>query len=493
MSPAQPRRINHVIVLMLENRSFDHFFGFLQPAGNQTIENLLGANANKSNLLDPSKPESDANPRFPVEQNAPFAVHDVEGPSHSFNSVCVQLCNDRSGPSASHPVDNSGFVRSYKDDLLRRTHHVDKTVIAEVMASFSPKQLPAINELARSFCLCDHWFCEVPGPTMPNRMFIHAATSEGYVHNAFDRPFTSKTVYELFQEAGLTWATYFHDLNEVLQFEKLERSKEHFRRFDEMWASDVAQDKLPNYSFILPRFMNKHGGQAANSQHAPEDVRFGEHLIADVYDALAANPKVWNQSVLIVTYDEHGGFYDHVGPGKAPQPDKFTSPNPDDKASFTPPPFKFDRLGLRVPAIIASPWIPKGMVENRPLQHTSVIKTVTELFGLNGPLNKRDASAASFADLFLKLKAPRKASDMPDKLHRPALPQTVSSVAGVPVALADEPLDSLTQEWSQGMDALLGKSVALNTVGATVTIEPLPATQGEAAEAVDKQLQALGI
>jgi phospholipase C len=135
-------------------------------------------------------------------------------------------------------------------------------VVAEVMTSFSPEQLPAINALAQNFCLCDQWFCEVPGPTMPNRMFIHAATSEGYVHNAFDREYASKTIYELFQDAGLDWCVYFHDLNEVWQFSALARTDSHFRRFDERWEQDVATGNLPAYTFIFPRFLNSNEGRA---------------------------------------------------------------------------------------------------------------------------------------------------------------------------------------------------------------------------------------
>ena len=197
MPPQLPQsRIKHFVVLVLENRSLDHLFGFFQPAAGQQIENLQGANATLSNLLDPSQPESANNPKFTVSQPAPFAVHDKNGPPHSFPEVCIQLCNDQSGPSPSNPIKNNGFARAYKEDLLRRSHNVTQQQIGEVMQSFAPEQLPAINQLANEFCLCDHWFCEVPGPTMPNRMYIHAATSEGYVHNAFKRDFTSRTIYE---------------------------------------------------------------------------------------------------------------------------------------------------------------------------------------------------------------------------------------------------------------------------------------------------------
>src|SRR6478736_3730975 len=124
--PMPQTRISHVVVLMLENRSFDHLFGFFTPAAaGQTIENLLGPNGTLSNRLNPDQPVSASNPQFTVGQPAPFAVHDKEGPSHSFNPVCVQLCNDPAGPSAAHPVKNNGFVRAYKDDLLGRTHVVD--------------------------------------------------------------------------------------------------------------------------------------------------------------------------------------------------------------------------------------------------------------------------------------------------------------------------------------------------------------------------------
>src|SRR5439155_25761789 len=123
---------------MLENRSFDHVFGFFQPPSSQTIENLTGSNANLSNLLDPSKPSSSDNPEFKVAQNAPFAVHDKDGPPHSFHAVCLQLCNSTDGPSAANPVKNNGFIRAYKDDLLRRTHKIDRDQIGEVMQCYAP-------------------------------------------------------------------------------------------------------------------------------------------------------------------------------------------------------------------------------------------------------------------------------------------------------------------------------------------------------------------
>ena len=299
-------------------------------------------------------------------------------------------------------------------------------------------------------------------------------------------------------DKGLTWCTYFHDLSEVLQFKSLGHSPDHFRRFDERWQSDVSQGTLPNYVFILPRFNNKKAtptvpARPANSQHAPEDVRFGEHLIADVYDALAANLALFQETALIVTYDEHGGFFDHVAPGSAPNPDGQNSPNPDDDATFQVPAFTFNRLGLRVPTLIISPWVRKGVVENRTLQHTAVIRTATDLFGLAGPLNARDASANTFAGLFTELAAPRDAADMPPSLNRPSLAQPVlSTVADVPVDPGDEPLDSLTDEWIRGFATLIARRTGAGLLGANAA-EALPTTQGEAADFIDRHLRTLGI
>jgi phospholipase C len=482
-------RINHFIVLMLENRSFDHLFGFFPAPAGETIENLLALHSPAVNLLDPSRPESADNPAFKASQPAPFAVDDKEGPSHSFKSVNVQLTNNSRGPSDTVPIQNNGFARNYADNLKPRLRVVDSEHVEQVMQCFSQDQLPALNQLARNFCLCDHWHCEVPGPTMPNRMFMHAATSEGYVHNDFKRPYTSKTVFELFEEKGLEWAIYFHDLHDLLQFRKLAPTKDHFRRFDR-WADDVAAGRLPSYTFLFPRFMNARsrdgGSLLANSQHAPEDMRFGDHLIADVYDALAANQDLFRESALVITYDEHGGFYDHVFPGRAPNPDGQNSPNPDDRGQFKIPFFAFDRIGLRVPAVIVSPWIAKSTVEHRMLQHTSIITTVSEIFGLNGPLNRRDESARSFADLFNVADQPRAAKDMPERLNRPPLQEIVESVvAGVPLHPADEPLDDLTRDWALGMLSLLS--------GGLESVEETPTTQGEAAAAIEAKLEAAGL
>ncbi|HEV2719165.1 MAG TPA: alkaline phosphatase family protein, partial [Thermoanaerobaculia bacterium] len=295
------RKIDHVVVLMLENRSFDHIFGFRGG-----VEGLKG---NEENFGDPTKPESDSNPAFFVNNGAPYMVPVGNGPGHSINATNIQLFGDKNPPKSAKAV-NDGFVKSYHGNLIAdhvRSPSFDQMHV--VMESFSTARLPSINQLADAFVLCDRWHSEVPGPTQPNRLYAHAATSTGFAHNVFEQIFDVKTIYEQLQDEGLTWATYELDKNEVREFSRINKQSANFKRYDEAFAVDCNKGTLANYSFIFPRFFNADNAPA-NSAHAPEDLRFADNFIADVYEAMRKNEDVWNRSALIVTYDEHGGFYD---------------------------------------------------------------------------------------------------------------------------------------------------------------------------------------
>ncbi|MFM0670233.1 alkaline phosphatase family protein [Paraburkholderia sediminicola] len=387
------RKIDHFVVLMLENRSFDHIFGFRQG--------VHGLSGNESNLLSPSEPESDANPSFKVDSNAPFAVLAGYGPGHSLNATNYQLVNDKTGPSADLPSANNGFVRNYRDELAHdRTPNPDSKTMQVVMQSFSAGSLPSINALADAFAVCDNWISEVPGPTQPNRFDMHAATSAVFALNNWKRVLDVRTIYNALEDAGFSWATYAFDSNEVLEFSQVSGKTQNFKLFENSFKTDVTAGTLANYSFIIPRFFNSKNAAAptgglANSQHAPQDARYGDNLVADVYEALRGNPDIWAKSALIVNYDEHGGFYDHfAAPSPVPNPDALTSPAEGDPSYA--PTFAFDRLGLRVPAVIASPWIKERRVDSTRYQHTSVLATLKLKFGLGEFLTKRDASANSF-------------------------------------------------------------------------------------------------
>lgn len=400
--------IDHFVVLMLENRSFDHVFGLRRG-----VEGLLDSHGH------PHLHNVDLGGRQVTAQGgAPFAIPTKHGrgPFHNVVDVNEQLFANQ---AAQGSAAMSGFVASYREALQSDTHGVFSNADVDVvMQAFDAASLPAINALADHFVLCDHWFCEVPGPTHPNRLYMHAGTSEGFAHNVFKRPFDSPTIYDLLDHHQRSWVVYDFDLNEVKNFTRLAASAQNFRRFKPSFAQDVQTGKLPNYSFIMPRYLSTHAAPQTD-QHPPADVRWGEHLIADVYDTLRSRAEVWNRCALIVTYDEHGGFYDHVPPPSALNPDGIDSPRPDDITGSTPPKFAFDRLGVRVPALIVSPWVAKGQVCKGVLQHTSILKTVRETFGIGQALSLREQAAASFASVF-SLPSPR--TDTPAKLPRPKLP-----------------------------------------------------------------------
>lgn len=461
--------IEHFVVLMLENRSFDHICGFRSGVN--------GLKGNEMNLLDPANPESDKNPAFVVSNAAPYKIQVGQGPGHSIAQANTQLFNSKN-PSSGQVPNNNGFVRSYSGELFAdRVTNPTNDELAVVMESFAPSRLPSINMLADNFVLCDQWYSEVPGPTQPNRLYLHAATSAGYGHNVWSNKFDLVTIYEHLQQKNYSWSTYEFDQNEVREFSNINQQTECFKHFD-AFKGDVQGNTLPNYSFIAPRFINAKDGMA-NAQHAPDDARYGDNLIADVYETLRGNADVWNKSVLIVTYDEHGGFYDHVAPPAAVNPDGINSPPPGDSASFAPA-FAFDRLGCRVPAVIVSPWVKKGFVDSSKYQHTSILATVKEMFGLPAFLTKRDAAAKAFSELF-SLGAPR--TDTPAQLQRAPLPQ-ITATPDDPRHPANHPVDETQREMVVGVNHFTRSSHPHGPPP-----DSLPKTQNEASKFVRERYQ----
>jgi len=387
--------IRHVVVLMLENRSFDHMLGYYTNP-TQPIRGI----SNQSNLLDPANAASQS---YPATKNAAYQGFSGD-PYHDYVNVNIQLFGNEQGTQG--PASNIGFVKSYNKTFQGKPN----PPVGEVMDCFDPAKLPVLTTLASEFAVSDAWYSSVPGPTWPNRFFVHAASSGGYLDNEI-RSYPIRTIYEQLSEAGKTWKIYYHDIPQALALSNLRSSFFSSRviKFNN-FISDARAGRLPNYSFIEPRFFDFLGWKA-NDQHPPHDVGLGENLIADVYEAMVKS-KQWNESLLIILYDEHGGIYDSIFPPPATPPGDGVHDA-----------FKFDRLGLRVPAVIVSPWITKGSMLRPPsltsgpqLDHTSVIATVRKIFSLPQPLNPRDGSAYPI-DSILDLSAPR--TDAPRKLTRP--------------------------------------------------------------------------
>jgi phospholipase C len=371
--PRFTTKIENIVVLVLENRSFDHMLGFL-PGVN-------GLKGDEGNHTDPASPGS---PFIQVSRDAQYLGDLDIDPSHEVTNVNEQLFGSFAGPQPGG-AHNIGFVSNYARQQDKDGNFANGP---NIMKCFDPAKLPVLTKLAKEFAVCDRWHSSVPGQTWPNRFFLHCATSDGFVDNQ-PRHYGMRTIYENIMGVGLKWAIYFHDFPQSLALANLTDSAlaGNFRFFPEFFQ-DLKNGTLPNYSFLEPRYFNFLSWKA-NDQHPPHDVQLGDHLIADVYEQLRQS-SYWNKSLLVILWDEHGGIYDHELPPPAV--------NPDGKVSIDPP-FAFDRLGLRVPAVLVSPLIAKGTVDSTLYDHTSLLATVRELFNLPDALTERDRRANTFTAL----------------------------------------------------------------------------------------------
>jgi len=443
MSSAALAAIEHVVVLAFENRSFDHLLGFLRSP-HYPVDGLTG---DEFNLEQPADPSS---VRVPVSADAPTGPDLSPTPNHDVRDVTVQLYGSPVVPPtvAGH---NNGFVFDYGQITGNSglpSHRV--------MRCHDPANLPVLTRLAQEFALCDHWHSSVPGPTWPNRFFMHAATSDGFVDNN-KRDYAMRTIYQNLDDAGKSWKIYFHDLPQALALTHLRSSLESFALFDEAFREDCANGTLPSYSFIEPRYFD-FLWLKANDQHPPHGVLPGELLLADVYESLRASA-VWEKTVLIVTWDEHGGVYDHVLPPAAVSPDGKSTPE-----------FAFDRLGVRVPALIISPFVARGTIDHAVYEHASIPAFVKRVFGLPDFLTARDKAAGTFEGV-LALDAAR--ADTPATLARPAagmspLPvgaglRQLSAEAVLAAKAAGQPSTALTTDLQASLVALSDSFAAIET------------------------------
>jgi phospholipase C len=445
--------IDHVIVLVLENRSFDHMLGFLDhpnPAFGTIGEDGAYANPGWAAGTAAVRASPTAKTVLPI------------GPDHSHDGVMEQLALDPAGAPT-----NLGFVRSLERKgrgMLRSEYagllgwalnwwkHIagPKVVPVDGLGSLAmlcqpPDQVPVLSRLALDFAVCTRWFSSVPGETWPNRNFLHAATSDGETDIEI-RMYDNPTIFELLEANGKPWHIYYDNTPQVWAFRKLWDTPERHANwypFDDFF-SHIAAGQLPAYSFIEPNHRppiqvsdDAGGGDApglSDNQH-PEnnlvsvsayesspnagagDFRRAEGLIAAVYEALRSNPVLFERSLLLVTYDEHGGLYDHVAPAR-------DVPSPGTKQDLgtrllhllvrrRSARFAFTMLGPRVPAVVISPYVPRGTVDQTTRDHASVPSTLRAIFAPHAdPLTRRDAWAQPFHGV-ASLSAPRR-DDLPD-------------------------------------------------------------------------------
>ena len=379
-------KLQHIVVLMMENRSFDHMLGSLK-AVNPNIDGYVDGDSY-------ANPDVNNRPVKP-QPSAKFQGQLQPDPDHHFPAVDLQIFGGDT--SATRQPNMQGFVKSYFNQQQNLKHS------QMIMYYFPKEKLPVLSTLALEFAVFNRWFSSIPGPTICNRAFAHFGTSFGRVDlNPIYPPETIKNVYSRLVNASpkRTSKVYYYDTTsstmEVANL--LQNQPELFGTYGQ-FLKDCEKGDLPDYSFIEPNYSDHQGdggAHVANDQHPDHNVQQGEVFIASVYQAIKNNPELWESTALLITYDEHGGIFDHVPPPGC-VPDRFKA---DGNATGTGVDFHFDRLGVRVPTILVSPWIPTGTVENRVFDHASIPATITKFFlgNYSGDRSPREISADIFIE-----------------------------------------------------------------------------------------------
>jgi phospholipase C len=414
------QKIQRFVVLMLENRSFDHLVGFL-ASENPAVAGLSGQEAN---YFDPNSPAAGS-----VTVGPATKYQMSFDPAHEFKDVQTQLYGPANSPAPAppNPPAEPARMNGFLDNAVQTTKAAGVPLdAARIMECFEPRQLSVIATLAREFALFNFWYSSLPGPTWPNRFFIHAGTSGGLSDSPDDDAiirgfsFANGTIYEKLQGAGKDWRIYHNGLPQSAGINslRLEYINPFTKNFSEMsnFAAEVSSGLLPEYTFIEPNYDSGGNYLGGDSMHPLNDVTKGEALVKQVYEAIRNSPH-WLDTMLIITFDEHGGFFDHVPPPAI-------TPTGDDAAYANPANnFKFDRLGVRVPAIVISAYTQGGTIigadatdELSVFDHASVLATIEKRFGLT-PLTLRDEFANTL-DIAVNLATAR--TDAPTALPDPA-------------------------------------------------------------------------
>jgi phospholipase C len=452
MPPTRANAMDHVVLVLFENRSFDNMLGALyQPGEVPSFEGVLGKEL--------SNPIPDWAEHGSERKVVPYATaEDMDSPNpdpgeeyqHTntqlFNMLdeanrfkdATQMVAPYNAPAAGQVPTMDGFVTDYISCFtveMGRQPTYDE--YRQIMTGYTPEQVPVLSQIARGFGVFDHWFSEVPSQTMANRSFWTAATSSTLVVNRpmldFMHHNPAETIFERIEQHGRTWKVYILEPDPIsftgmIHMSRLRhRFSTHFVPFSE-FERDVAEGTLPDFALIEPNLLAGHAdyhpafGRAILSGvdvaiDPPSSVLAGEAFLARIYDAIrsARSPQGSNvfNTTLFIGWDEPGGTYDHVPPGPVAPPHPSA---PADRLGF-----RFDRSGYRVPAVIVSPWVDEGAVFTEEYRHTSLIATLRTVWDLGRPLTDRDAQAATFHHV-LSREEPRDPGTWPVPVPRPVPP-----------------------------------------------------------------------
>jgi phospholipase C len=413
--------IKNVFVLMLENHSFDNLFGFSNLKGNDAFTGKPTSINGVTNQTNSYNGQT-----YQVKQGCGDPM--VSDPGHEFLQTMEQLCgagtqNPFAGnQNAVYPtINNSGFVASYA--TVSGTGYLPPPPpqnYGDILGcSTSVNQIPSLYALAQNFVICDNWFSSLPGPTWPNRLFAMGGSSAGLddsptpgqikkweTVSGFTYQNSIKgSIFDLLKANNLNWRIYNDDTDLFVANKPpitqggsfaIASGLKGINFLDIKSLANFATDLQGNYPYqytwIEPNYGNAASDTYSNgsSQHPMDSLAAGDNLVAFVYNTIRNSP-LWNQSVLIITYDEHGGFYDHVAPPAAIAPGDAQTPGLNTNG------FNFTNYGVRVPAVIVSPMVRENNIDHTPYDHTSILRMVENLFKTNPThLTQRDLRANDF-------------------------------------------------------------------------------------------------
>jgi phospholipase C len=355
LDPGPLANIDHIVVLMMENRSFDHMLGYLSKDGGR--DDVDGLRKGMKNT-------------FRGQDFQPLPLTDTvfeKGPCHEHECVVNQVAGNM-----------GGFVADY-------AHHREDEggKPGDVMGHYTAKQVPVYDDLAKGFLICQRWFAAHPGPTFPNRFYTLTGRLNRDADGRFEfdnphgsdfTPSLTRTIFDHLTEHGVSWHYYENGYCFLRMFERYTFDdefivKEGIKRFE----ADAKAGKLPSVSFIDPDFIDVPPG---NDDGPPADIADGQHLVGRIVNAVIESPS-WNKTLLLITYDEHGGFFDHVPPPAAI------------------PVSAINEYGVRVPTLVVSPWVDQKTVSNTLFDHTSIAKTIARRFMSSNPPDMGDRMAAA--------------------------------------------------------------------------------------------------
>jgi len=361
--------IDNIVVLMQENRSFDHYFGQIHFEG-QKRATKVPANASNPDPTNPSGP-----PILRFHKTNYCETADLD---HSWNGTHKEYDDGKMDGFTAQNIDST-------DPTGART-----------MGYYDSADLPFYYALYSTFAMADRYFASTLTQTFPNRFYLLAGTSFGHIKNDFPtgdpvNDFSQRSIFNLLDEAGVTWKVYFSQIAFANEFSYVRNHVPSMTFPIDDFYADAAAGTLPQVSFVDPIFIAQ--ANIENDEHPPSNVQVGENFVAQVINALFGSPQ-WPHAALFLDYDEHGGFYDHVPPPAACAPDDIPpmlSPS-DEQAGF-------DHYGIRVPAMVVSPYARPHYVSHKVYDHTSVLRFIETRFDLPA-LTRRDANADPMLRLF---------------------------------------------------------------------------------------------